>query len=244
MKKNILVLSLSAIFAICANADTFGLEVGAAFWAAKTSGNIEYKSLGNDIDLSQNLGYDDLNTNFIWASFEHPIPMIPNIKIQHTKVEDSSSKISNVTFDNKNFSGTINSNIQFNQTDFIAYYELLDNWVNFDLGINAKYLDSSVSVSDNTNNSRKDVDYIVPMLYAKAKFDLPFSGLSLETDLSYVSYNQSEFYDFKGGLLYETSFGLGGTIGYREEKLQLDDISDVNSDIEIKGAYAGLYYHF
>ena len=173
--------------------------------------------------------------------------MIPNIKIQHTKVEDSSSKISNVTFDNKNFSGTINSNIQFNQTDFIAYYELLDNWVNFDLGINAKYLDASVSISDNNginSASKKDIDYIVPMLYAKARFDLPFNGLSLETDLSYITYEDSEFYDLKGGLLYETSFGLGGTLGYRAEKLQLDDISDVSSNIEIKGAYAGLYYHF
>lgn len=244
MKKNILLLSLSAAFAISSNADTLGLDIGAAAWAAKTSGNIEYKSLGSDIDLSKDLGYDNLNTNFVWASFEHPIPLIPNIKIQHTKIEDSSSSTSSVTFDNKVFSGNISSNIQLNQTDFIAYYELLDNWVNFDFGINAKYLDASVSVKDVTQSSRKDVDYVIPMLYAKARFDLPFSGLSLETDLSYVSYRESEFYDFKAGLLYETSFGLGGTVGYRSEKLQLDDISDVNSNIEIKGAYAGLYYHF
>ena len=101
MKKNIVLLSLSAVFALSASADTFGFEMGAAAWAAKTSGNIEYKSAGNDIGLSKDLGYDDLNTNFIWASFEHPIPLIPNIKIQHTKIEDSSSKVSNVTFDKK-----------------------------------------------------------------------------------------------------------------------------------------------
>lgn len=244
MKKNILVLSLTAAFAISSNADTLGLDIGAAAWAAKTSGNIEYKSLGNDIDLSNDLGYDDLNTNFVWLSFEHPIPLLPNIKIQHTKIEDSSSKVSNVTFDNKTFSGNISSNIQLNQTDFIAYYELLDNWMNFDFGINAKYLDASISIKDDGQSSKKDVDYLIPMLYAKARFDLPFSGLSLETDLSYASYRESEFYDFKGGLLYETAFGIGGTFGYRTEQLQLDDISDVNSDIEIKGVYAGLYYHF
>lgn len=244
MKKNILLLSLTAAFAISSNADTLGLEVGAAAWNAKTSGNIEYRSFGNDIDLEKDLGYDDLNTNFVWASFEHPIPLIPNIKIQHTKIDDSSSSTSNVAFDNKVFSGNISSNIQLNQTDFIAYYELLDNWINLDFGVNAKYLDALVSIKDASQSSRKNVDYLIPMFYAKARFDLPFSGLSLETDLSYVSFSESEFYDFKAGLLYETAFGLGGTLGYRTEQLQLNDISDIDSDIEIKGVYAGLYYHF
>ncbi|MFA9239358.1 MAG: TIGR04219 family outer membrane beta-barrel protein [Candidatus Paceibacteria bacterium] len=242
MKKNIVLLSLSAILALGASADTFGLEMGAAAWASKTSGNIEYK--GDSIDLEKDLGYEDLNTNFIWASFEHPIPLIPNIKIQHTKIEDTASKISNVTFDNKRFSGNVSSSLQLNQTDFIAYYELLDNWVNLDVGINGKFIDASVSVKDSVQTANKNLEYIIPMVYSKARFDLPFSGLSAETDLSYISYEDSEFYDFKGGLLYETSFGLGATAGYRMEKLQLDDISDVNSNIEIKGAYAGLFYHF
>ncbi|MDD2887199.1 MAG: TIGR04219 family outer membrane beta-barrel protein [Aliarcobacter sp.] len=243
MKKNIL-LSLIASLAINANADTLGLEVGAAYWNAQTSGNVEYK--GSSIDLEKDLGYEDLNTNFIWASFEHPIPLIPNLKIQHTQIDDSSSKSANVTFDNKVYSGTVSSSIKLNQTDFILYYELLDNWVNLDLGINGKYFDGSIDISDSlsTTSSTKDLTYVVPMAYAKVKFDLPFSGLSVESDLSYISYSGSKSYDFKGGLNYLTSFGLGATAGYRTEKIQLDDVSNVYSDIEISGAYAGLYYHF
>ena len=243
MKRNIL-LSLIASLAINANADTLGLEVGAAYWNAQTSGNVEYK--GSSIDLEKDLGYGDLNTNFIWASFEHPIPLIPNLKIQHTQIDDSSSKSANVTFDNKVYSGTVSSSIKLNQTDFILYYELLDNWVNLDLGINGKYFDGSIDISDtlSTTSSTKDLTYVVPMAYAKVKFDLPFSGLSVESDLSYISYSGSKSYDFKGGLNYLTSFGLGATVGYRTEKIQLDDVSNVYSDIEISGAYAGLYYHF
>ena len=245
MKKNILLLSLATCLAISANADTLGLEIGAAYWNAQTSGNVEYK--GSSIDLEKDLGYGDLNTNFIWASFEHPIPLIPNLKIQHTQIDDSSSNSTSVTFDNKIYTGTVSSSIKLNQTDFILYYELLDNWVNFDLGINGKYLDGSVNMSDSvggTASSTKDLTYIVPMAYAKVKFDLPFSGLSVESDLSYISYSGSKFYDFKGGVNYLTSFGLGATVGYRTEKIQLDDVSNVYSDIEISGAYAGLYYHF
>ena len=245
MRKNLVLLSFSAVFALNMSSDTLGFEAGAAVWGAKTSGTFEYK--GDSIDLAKDLGYGDLNTNFIWASFEHSLPFIPNIKIQHTKIEDSSSKTSSITFDNIIYSGTISSSLQLNQTDFILYYGLLDNWVNLDFGINGKYIDGSVSASDNsgtTSASTKDLSYVIPMVYAKAKFDLPLSGLSVETDVSYITYADSDFYDVKGGILYETSFGLGGTVGYRAEKIKLDDVSDAYSDIEIKGAYAGLYYHF
>lgn len=245
MKKNIVLLSLCATFALSASADTVGFEVGAAYWGAKTSGDFSYK--GDTIDLEKDLGYGDKNTNFIWASFEHPVPIIPNLKIQHTSFDESQSTNTNKVFDGKTYSGVVNSNLKLNQTDFILYYELLDNWVNLDFGINGKYIDGSVSASDNsgtTSASTKDLSYVIPIVYAKAKFDLPLSGLSVETDVSYITYADSDFYDVKGGILYETSFGLGGTVGYRAEKIKLDDVSDAYSDIEIKGAYAGLYYHF
>ena len=243
MKKNIVLLSLCATFALSASADTVGFEVGAAYWGAKTSGDFNYK--GDTIDLEKDLGYVDTNTNFIWASFEHPVPIIPNLKIQHTSFDESQSTNTNKVFDGKTYSGVVNSNIKLNQTDFILYYELLDNWVNLDFGINAKYLNASVSMDSATQSaSTKDLNYVVPMLYAKAKFELPLSGLSVESDISYISYDSSAFYDVKGGVSYETTFGLGATAGYRAEKLKIDDISDFNSDIDIKGFYAGLFYHF
>lgn len=244
MKKNIVLLSLSAVFALSSSGDVFGFETGAAYWGAETSGDFNYK--GSSIDLQKDLGHTNRqNANFIWASFEHPIPIIPNIKIQHTKIDDNASKNANVIFDNKTYTGTINSSLKLNQTDFIAYYEILDNWLNLDLGINAKYLDASVSMNSlGEESSSKSVKEVIPMLYAKAKFDLPFSGLSLETDLSYITYDSSDFYDFKGGLLYETKIGLGATAGYRAQKLKIDDISDFNSNIDVKGFYTGLYYHF
>lgn len=243
MKKKVL-LSLATTLAINLYADTIGVEAGAAYWGAKTSGNVQYR--GSSIDLEKDLGYGDLNTNFLWASFEHPVPLLPNLKIQHTTIDESSSKNANVTFNNNVYSGTVSSNIKLNQTDFILYYELLDNWVNFDFGINGKYLDASVDMNDSLGgtSSSKDLTYVIPMVYAKAKFDLPFSGLSVETDVSYIGYDANNFYDLKGGVSYETSFGLGATVGYRYEKLELDDLSDVYSAIEISGAYAGLYYHF
>lgn len=243
MKK--IVLSAALITSI-ASADFIGLNVGAAYWGAKTSGDFQYK--GSQIDLERDLNYGDTNhTNFIWASFEHPIPILPNIKIQHTQLDDSATATSTVTFDNKSYTGSINSSYKMDQTDFILYYEILDNWVNFDFGANFKYLDAEVSIKDTANiigESNKSLSVLVPMLYAKAQFDIPTTGLSVESDLSYVGYSGNQFYDFKAGLLYETSYGLGITAGYRAERLKLDDISDVNADLKIDGIYAGMFFHF
>jgi outer membrane protein len=245
MKKIALSLAVAVTLTSHLHADFLGFEVGAAYWGAKTTGDLQYN--GSSIDLEQNLGYgDNMNTNFIWASFEHFVPLIPNIKIQHTKVDDSSNKNSGaVTFDNKVYSGDISSNLKLNQTDFILYYELLDNWVSLDAGLNFKYIDSSLSLNSAAQTtSTKDLKFVVPMVYAKAKFELPTTNFSIESDLSYIGYSGNQFYDFKAGLVYETDIGLGVTAGYRAEKLELDDIKDVYSDIKIDGAYAGIFYHF
>lgn len=245
MKKIIVSFAVAAALVSSTHADFLGFEVGAAYWGAKTTGDIRYN--GSSIDMERNLGYgNNMNTNFIWASFEHFVPLIPNIKVQHTKVDDSSTKNSGaITFDNKVYSGDISSSLKLNQTDFILYYELLDNWVSLDAGLNFKYIDSSLSLNSTVQSaSTKDLNFVVPMVYAKAKFEVPTTNVSVESDLSYIGYSGNQFYDFKAGLVYETDIGLGVTAGYRAEKLELDDISDVYSDVKIEGAYAGIFYHF
>ena len=81
----------------------------------------------------------------------------------------------------KHIQEPINSTLKLNQTDFyFFYYELLDNWSKFlILDFNAKYIDASTQVNSTTQiASSKDLNLFIPMVYAKAKFDLPFSGLS------------------------------------------------------------------
>ncbi len=221
------------------SADFIGIEIGAAQWNPTISGDVQYN--GEDIDLEKDLGYsDNISSNYFWATVEHPLPFLPNAKIIHTSFSEEASQNTTVTFDGKNYSGDIQSEITFDQTDFILYYEVLDNWVNLDLGVNVKYLDGIVTIKD----SEKAFDEYIPMLYAKAKFDFPFSGVSAGFDFNYISLDENSFMDIKAELSYESSIGLGAVLGYRVETLNIDDISDFSSDIDIEGAYAGLFYHF
>jgi len=248
MKKIILSATAALLMVTSANADILGAEAGFASWSSKLSGSIQGGNAGDtDINLEDNLGYgSNESNNFFWAYIDHPLPILPNLKIQRTSFSDSSSKTANVSFDGKAYSGSVNTQLQLDQIDIIGYYRILDNWVNLDLGVNFKVLDGNIKISDSTATlaTNKDVSAIIPMLYGKARFDMPFTGLSVEADANYIGFSGSSFTDMKAGIVYETSYGLGVTAGYRIQNITIDDIDDTNSDMDIKGIYAGLFYHF
>ncbi|MCI0500548.1 MAG: TIGR04219 family outer membrane beta-barrel protein, partial [Epsilonproteobacteria bacterium] len=132
------------------------------------------------------------------------------------------------------------------QTDIIPYWRILDNWVNFDIGVNIRNIAGNIKIDSTSENKHADEDFsvILPMAYAKARFDLPFSGLSIEADGSYIGFNGNSITDIKGGVVYETPFGLGATLGYRKQNMTLDDIDSTYCNTNTKGIYGGVFIHF
>lgn len=247
--KKILKLALASSLATATvlNADTIGFEVGAGYWNSKTTGTIQKGT--TNIDLENDLGYGSSNgVNTFYALIEHPVPLVPNFKIQQTNLSDNATAIAPkiINFNGKTFNlnDSIASSYKLDQTDFIAYYEVLDNWVNLDLGLNIKYIDGSIQLDTTTTHASETFDAYIPMLYAKAQADLPFTGFSVESEINYIGYSGSSFYDFKAAAQYETEIGFGVEAGYRQMKLKIDDLDDFNSDIKVNGIYASVFYHF
>jgi len=247
-KKILVGAILASSFTTLLSADTLGVEAGYAIWSPKLTGNI--KKDGDSIDLENDLGYGSTKINsFVWGYLDHPVPVLPNIKIQYTSYSDSASGMLKKTFTyaGKSFSANTyaTSEITLNQLDVIPYWRILDNWVNFDIGLNIKNIDGNLKIDTITPPRHVDEDFkvTVPMLYAKARFDMPFTGLSVESDISYISYSGNKLTDFKAGVVYQYKV-IGATLGYRKENLTLDDIDDTYGDINIAGVYAGVFLHF
>lgn len=246
-KKLLFTCLATTLLSTASQADFLGAEVGYAAWAPELTGDVR-KGTGT-LDFENDLGYGSKETNgFFYASFDHPIPLLPNIKIQKTNYSDAASGTvtGSLTFANKTFSASekVTSSVTLDQIDLIPYWRILDNWVNFDIGLNFKSIEGNIEVNSATQNANEDFSVIIPMLYTKARFDMPFTGLSVETDLSYIGYAGNKIYDFKAGIVYETEIGLGATAGYRKENITLDDVDEVYSNINIQGIYAGIFYHF
>lgn len=252
MKSHLKILAISALalqFSIPVHADFVGFSIGASYWAPSLSGS--FNSTGeSDIDLSDDLDIDDPSQSSLVLILEHPIPVLPNIRYQSIELDsDGRSALgNNITFEGETYTAgeTVRSTFDFSHDDIVLYYEVLDNWVNLDIGLDLKRFDGEVSMvgSTNTTTSSIDIDETVPLLYLSARFDLPLSGFYIGADISSFSIDDSSADDITVKLGYQSGSGLGIEGGVKTFSLELDDADDLDTDIEYDGAYVNGYFRF
>ncbi|VAW68449.1 hypothetical protein MNBD_GAMMA09-1243 [hydrothermal vent metagenome] len=230
----VLVLS---ILSGAANADALGLFVGGGVWDYDSSGTFGSTGAGDSvIDVESDLGFSGSQDGYVWAAFEHFIPLIPNIRIEAASIADK-GVANGLVFNGTPVSGT--ASVSLDNVDAILYYRLLDNWVNFDFGLNIRNLSGDFKMATETVS----ISETIPMLYLSAQFDMPFTGLSLGGDINIVNYSGSKYQDVRLRALYE--FGvIGLEAGYKTTTVELDDISNINSKLEFKGLIVGAFLHF
>ena len=244
MKKLLPAIALS-LLPFTASADFIGFAVGAAYWNPDPSGDVSYKNLGSN-DFSDDLKLGDSRENVIWAVLEHPVPVLPNVKLVKTSLglqgRDGTLKadFADVT---ANVPG-IDTDLNLDQIDAILYYEILDNWVNLDLGLNIKVIDGSVKVAGHGQSSKEDITAAIPLLYGNARFELPFSSFSAGLEASLLSVNDNSVTDMTATVGYESDIGLGVLVGLRRQSIVLKDTGDVELDFTVSGPFAAVYYDF
>lgn len=238
------VVVFGSVLPVMSWADVLGGRVGVNLWNQGYDGNVG--SGGEQIDLERDLGYDDETGSSFYAQFEHPLPLLPNLMLVHTDVDAQADGFLNgVEFDDIVYTGDVDSTIDISHTDFTFYYEVLDNWVNLDLGITGRHFSEGLSITDaNTGLTGKlDLDDILPMVYGEARFDLPLTGLSVGVVANGVSFDGDVLYDLQAKVAYTFAFGLGLEAGYRVFDLDYDD-DDEFADVSIEGGFAGVYWDF
>ena len=143
---NVLILSVLIIaFSTTASADFVGLKIGAAAWQPDISGS--FNSIGDPpIDLVNDLGLEDPSDSSLQLILEHPVPVLPNVKYQHIELDSTGISTSSPIFNGVPFGGTVTSNVDLTHDDIVLYYEVMDNWVNLDFGLDLKKFDGEVGV--------------------------------------------------------------------------------------------------
>jgi outer membrane protein len=249
MKRCLLPSLFLLLCSSVAQADFVGFTVGGAMWNHQPSGDFSYSESGvaTDIDFEDTLGLSTDAEGFFWLSFEHPVPFLPNLKLQQTSLSSEGSEMvtQNIGFGDLTFTGKVDSSISLNQTDIILYYEFLDNVVSLDAGLNIKKIDVEFKLSTTLAGEESVSETLyVPMLYVAGRADLPLTGLYLGGSGSLISAQGSSFSDYQFNVGYESSIGLGVEGGYRILSIKIDDVADINTDFKFDGAYLGLFYHF
>ncbi len=248
----IIILSLFAITQP-ATADVLGFYAGGGQVNYDLSGEFVDLEDGNtNVDFEDDLGLKGDSGSYIYVGIEHPIPLLPNLKIAHSEIDENGRNVldEDIEFDDVLFpAGTaIDSKLDLTHTDFTFYYEILDNWVNLDLGLTARKFDGELSATGtllgNSVTAEEDLDFIAPLLYGSAQFDLPFTGLYVSADGNWIGVGDANLYDIWARIGYTFAFGLGLEAGLRRTGLELDDVEGLDADVTLDGKYIALTFAF
>lgn len=244
--KKLLATAIVAATPMMAQADLlFTIDAGASMWNAEASGDVD-----NGIDVGKDgLNLDSENNNVLFISFEHPVPVLPNIKIQKTDLDLTGDGTANYTFLNQNFTGATSSQLDLSHTDLTMYWgvPLPIPFFDINFGLTARQFDGVVSVTEKVSGSteEEELDFVLPMGYLNVDFDSHF-GVYARAELNAVS--------FDGNGVTDTELAIGYTLplpipmvdinleaGHRAISVTTDEDSvDIDTDIDVSGAFFGL----
>jgi len=244
------------------SADLWKIDTAVGVWNSSASGTIT--STANETlyfqdDLS---GHESVQNGYFYVSVKHPLPIIPNLRLEYADVStsgkgtevgtNSTSLPGNMTI----APGAVQSSLSMTQYDTILFYNLLDKTfgMTVDAGLDLKYLSTDYKIDGVYESSDSSV---IPLVYVRGRYDIPVAGLGLEGDVKYITDGSSTVYDVRVKVDYV--LGLvplhpGVELGYRiqqftsvgEESALIGPIisGKTDTDIGFSGIYGGLTVKF
>jgi outer membrane protein len=259
MKKATL-LGLGSIFLLAGSSKAgFLIDFEASIGAVqqKPSGYVSYRaaSVADRIDVKNDVRLGDETKQ--WAKFklEHPIPLIPNIKLAYMPMKFDGSRVltRDINWGGRTYQANadLNLSVKLDRVDTTLYYNFpfiktvtagkLD--VEFGLNVRTIMFDAKLSgrerVTGQSISESKAITLPIPMGHLAAEIR-PISLMSLVGELNYIGYKNNAYYDYVAGLRLNspmrTPLKPFVEVGYRHEKLKIDE-QDVKADLNIKGLY-------
>ncbi|TKB47704.1 TIGR04219 family outer membrane beta-barrel protein [Thalassotalea mangrovi] len=249
MKKLALATTL-ALSSFIAQADTIaGVYIGGQVWDMQADG-----SFGSTENLQMFELEDDKKGSY-WAALEHPIPLLPNLKLRQNELDTTGmAEVADFQFGDRIYNGDTLVDAELDHLDVIMYYELFDNAIfSIDFGVNFKYAEYAVTVSQNDANpvfTEESLDYhgVIPMLYLATELGILGTGLDVFAEGSWIGFDDHNVYDAMAGIKYEfvdnLVVDLDIRLGYRKMQFDIQDVEDLYLDAQFDGAFAGIELHF
>lgn len=226
------LFTLAASLSSWAQADFIGLNADVSYWFY--DGKVDTTQPTRDQQDFDRDGAAQLS-----LAFEHPVPFLPNAKI----------KTVNLKADGKDTAdATASSTTELRHTDYILYYEILDNVVSADIGLGLANLDGNTVIKRPTQSAKYDISGNQAIIYAAVGAKLPFTGLSAKGEAVYSNIKDVKLTDVQAEVQYNfvqnLMLDLGAKVGYRYTDLDFNKKNDASISYQFKGPYIGLNAHF
>ena len=263
MIKKLILTSLLAVSSLYA--DTIGGEISLGIYSHAPSGSASYTlagtSINESVDLENDFGWSDDQDIILKAYFENPLPFFPNVKFAYSNLNQSGEgTVSSFSWGGIiGMDGIIDTTLETQIYDITAYYELLDNMVEIDAGLTMRYINGKTTVTPIADfnapipfspslalpSQSTSLDLWIPMLYGKARFNIPNTDISLQFEANAISYEETTFYDYELSARYILAMDLGLEAGYKSMHLDSEDLADgLVVDMDFSGLYAAIVWDF
>lgn len=231
------VLFLTSLLAVgTAQADVLGLTAEYGMFSPDADVSFsdhDSNTSGNTSDLDSDSGA------YYGIAFEHPIPLIPNIRLQSTSLEVDGTATVNA-FNGQTVSGK--ASLDLSHTDYTLYYEFLDGllWLDLDAGVTLRNFDGSISL----DTESADFDATIPMGYVSAYASIPGTSVAVGGELKALALGDSSLTDTTLKIKYESPFLVGVEGGYRSLNIELVDIDGKDITSDNSGFFIGAFVDF
>jgi outer membrane protein len=243
------LLSLGLVPTVQA-ADAPGVDVTAEAygWDAQPSGTFKSTRIPGDdeIDVEDDLDFGSNRNNVFSVALEHPVPLVPNVRVGAADISDSQNSTLNrsITYNNQTFNASerVSSEYQLDYTEATLYYSPWETVAKIDIGLTARQIDAKFAIESRDNNQSESVaaEATLPMIHAGVRADLPLTGFYVDGQVDAVSYDGNSLTDLKAAVGWQSDFLLGVEAGYRRMALTLDDVEDLDADFNLGGPYLAL----
>lgn len=237
------------------------IEIGGGSWStsAPTGSLTTAGTVGDatfDFQNQANLG-ETTDNAYMWAVLDHPIPIVPNIRIEQVTLKSAGTK--NVNIANL-INGNIETELDMSNTDMIAYWGVpFATWLPFmdevDFGLGVKSFSGALIMDNGTPADTVNTSFdgaMVPYGYAKLRVVPPFMmGIGLEVELKQMAVEDVATFD---ETIVKADWGFlaplplldiegGIEVGYRSMNLEVD-VPELNANFGFDGIFFGVYGKF
>ncbi len=254
MKSTWNVIILPTLVLACttvAHAEFIGLNIAPDTWYAEQTDSLNSANYNlNNLTSKPVAVADDQSTPSLLLVLEHPITVLPNLRYQDSYLDSSGSGSLNggsLSFNNQSYGdSSVSSTYDLSHSDIVLYYELMDNWVNLDFGLDLKSFNGEISLNDiKSGNTVLPIDETIPLFYLSARFNLPFDGFYIGADInSNFNISDSVAEDSTFMLGYQSDNGARVEGGVKIFSLDLNDTNDVDGNLEYDGLFINGYIPF
>ena len=264
MKKISFILASLVCGVSFASADFLSFSAGAGYEQQNIDG---YVKNGNTINYFAphsinpaksigTFGLKDENNPYVWAKFIHPIPFIPNIKVQYTKYS-STGYSKYIAANNIKIFGDVaiptgltnaSTKMDINSYDLALFYEFKPVVADIEAGFGVDYWKGHTKiygtgkiliVSKTKTWVDSDWSVVLPYLYANVE-TMQIFGFSAIANVKWAKAGDNHHYDYVGALKYTLDiFGPVNPfikVGYRYK-----DVYGVDGSTETKLTYKGVF---